>query len=143
MCLVLEYMNEGSLDAAVKARQPLPESQIAHIGLHSLRGLQQLHSRRLIHRDIKPSNILLGVRDGVSTVKLSDFGILREFGDKSLSKTFTGTLAYMSPERIGQEERGYSYPADIWGLGLSLLTLALGRNPLGKIQNDFATISQS
>lgn len=35
---------------------------------------------------------------------------------------------YMSPERITSEP--YSFPADIWGLGLSLMTVALGRFPL-------------
>lgn len=39
-----------------------------------------------------------------------------------------GTVTYMSPERLlGQP---YSYASDIWGLGLSLLALALGRAPL-------------
>jgi len=44
----------------------------------------------------------------------------------------------MSPERIsagcGQTGEGYSYPADIWGLGLSLLALALGRHPLAHVR---------
>ena len=79
--------------------------------------------------------------------------------EASLSHTFTGTLAYMAPERLSggssspygggnctglntkgngsnddhdrhMEEEGYSYPADVWGLGLSLLALALGKPPL-------------
>ena len=78
--------------------------------------------------------------------------------EASLSHTFTGTLAYMAPERLSGgssspyggghgiglntkgndgddhdrhvEEEGYSYPADVWGLGLSLLALALGKPPL-------------
>jgi serine/threonine protein kinase len=33
--------------------------------------------------------------------------------------TFVGTVTYMSPERIRNES--YSYPADIWSLGLELL----------------------
>ena len=48
----------------------------------------------------------------------------------------------MSPERIsagcGAAEAGaysgYSYPSDIWGLGLSLLALALGRHPLAHVR---------
>lgn len=42
--------------------------------------------------------------------------------------TFVGTLTYMSPERISGD--GYSYSSDIWSLGMSLLTTALGKLPL-------------
>ena len=41
------------------------------------------------------------------------------------ASTFVGTAAYMSPERIDGQE--YGYPSDIWALGLSLLTVALGK----------------
>jgi serine/threonine protein kinase len=41
--------------------------------------------------------------------------------------TFVGTVTYMSPERINNE--CYSYPADIWSLGLSLLECATGVFP--------------
>lgn len=42
--------------------------------------------------------------------------------------TFVGTITYMSPERISGES--YSYASDVWSLGLSLLTTALGTLPL-------------
>ena len=41
--------------------------------------------------------------------------------------TFVGTVTYMSPERIRNES--YSYPADIWSLGLSLLECGTGHFP--------------
>ena len=41
--------------------------------------------------------------------------------------TFLGTVTYMSPERINNEK--YSFNADIWSLGLSLVELATGRYP--------------
>ena len=40
---------------------------------------------------------------------------------------FAGTLLYMAPERI--QTKPYSYAADVWSLGLSLLTCALGKFP--------------
>lgn len=136
--LMLEFMARGSLESYIKKGVRMNELQLAHVALSSLKGLVQLHSRRLLHRDIKPSNILL---DHLGNVKLSDFGILREFGDESMARTFTGTVGYMAPERIqlnpetGEHDNPYSYPADIWGLGLTLLALALGKYPLGKIQD--------
>ncbi len=46
----------------------------------------------------------------------------------------------MSPERLlGQP---YSYASDIWGLGLSLLALALGRAPLAAKGGYWAVLQQ-
>jgi hypothetical protein len=39
-----------------------------------------------------------------------------------------GTLTFMSPERINGGD--YSFSADVWSLGLTVLTTALGRLPL-------------
>jgi serine/threonine protein kinase len=41
--------------------------------------------------------------------------------------TFLGSVTYMSPERIRNEN--YSYAADIWSLGLTTLECATGRYP--------------
>jgi serine/threonine protein kinase len=42
--------------------------------------------------------------------------------------TFIGTLSYMSPERIVGSD--YGCPADVWSIGLTLMTVALGRCPV-------------
>jgi serine/threonine protein kinase len=55
---------------------------------------------------------------------------MTEFGDSFTAETFTGTLAYMSPERI--KGSTYSYPSDIWSLGIVLLTFSTGKLPFPK-----------
>ncbi|KAG2322742.1 hypothetical protein Bca4012_058165 [Brassica carinata] len=45
----------------------------------------------------------------------------------AMCATFVGTVTYMSPERIRNE--GYSYPADIWSLGLALFECGTGEFP--------------
>lgn len=57
-------------------------------------GLSYLHSVNMIHRDIKPANILINSK---GEVKITDFGISKEFSDDDFSKTFVGTTSYMSP----------------------------------------------
>jgi len=42
--------------------------------------------------------------------------------------TFVGTAVYMAPERIDGQD--YTVSSDIWSLGLSLLTVALGKLPI-------------
>ena len=123
--IVLEFMDAGSLQDLINANVPMAECVVANIGYRILRGLQFIHSRRIIHRDIKPSNLLIN-RSG--DVKISDFGIARKLqGTGAMSQTYLGTLMYMAPERINTNE--YGRPADIWAVGLSLLTCAMGRFP--------------
>lgn len=74
-------------------------------------------------------------------VKVADLGILKQLAEPAQkiggggvksklpkTSTFVGTTTYMSPERIDGKE--YSFPADIWAFGLSMITIALGRFPL-------------
>ena len=103
----------------------LPERVVSNIGYRVLKGLQFIHSRKIIHRDIKPSNLLL---NRIGDVKISDFGIARKLeGSHAMSQSYLGTLMYMAPERINTNS--YGKPADIWSVGLSLLTCALGKFP--------------
>ncbi|GMH92212.1 hypothetical protein TL16_g12279 [Triparma laevis f. inornata] len=125
VCMVLEYMNAGTLQDLVSAGIGVTERMLASVAHSVLKGLESVHNGKQIHRDIKPSNILLS-RNG--SIKISDFGIARKLEHSiSMASTFTGTLTYMSPERISGQE--YSYPSDIWSLGVCLATIALGKYP--------------
>jgi serine/threonine protein kinase len=71
------------------------ESVLANVSYRILKGLEFLHSRRLIHRDIKPSNLLINHN---GDIKLADFGIAHELDEsKTMAETFVGTTNYMSP----------------------------------------------
>ena len=54
---------------------------------------------------------------------------------QAFALTFVGTTCYMSPERLSGE--AYSYPADIWALGIILLELATGKFPYKKPESYF------
>lgn len=122
--IAMEYLDAGSLDDVLRlSKFPVPAIRVVSAQL--LRGLDSLHSQKLMHRDIKPSNICLSSR---GDAKFTDFGIAREVTETvGVAKTFVGTFNYMSPERIQGHE--YSYNSDIWSLGLSLLQCVLGRYP--------------
>eukprot|EP00250_Pteridium_aquilinum_P008808 c18222_g1_i1 orf=806-2419(-) len=124
--IALEYMDGGSLADIVRVKHCIPEQILSVITRKVLQGLQFLHGvRHLVHRDIKPANLLVNL-DGEP--KITDFGISAGLDNSiAMCATFVGTVTYMSPERINNE--CYSYPADIWSLGLSLLECATGEFP--------------
>lgn len=147
VCLMIEYMDGGSLQEIVDAGGCDDETSLANIAVQALKGLNFLHNCNQIHRDLKPGNFLISHR---GEVKVADLGIMKQLppdtvgpnGQRVLARTntFVGTATYMSPERIDGKE--YSYPSDVWAFGLSILTLALGRLPIDT-SGGYWTILQS
>lgn len=91
-----------------------------------LMGLWHLHKKlHQVHRDLKPANILL---NRLGEIKLTDFGTSKALESTAgLCSTFVGTTRYMSPERIAGGQ--YSFPSDVWSLGIILYELAAGESP--------------
>ncbi|KAJ3293810.1 MAP kinase kinase (MEK) [Borealophlyctis nickersoniae] len=124
--MLMEYMDIGSLEKIYKAVGPLPESIVAKITTHVLKGLCYLHEKHnVIHRDIKPSNILVNTN---GEVKIADFGVSKELINGTRAITFTGTQAYLAPERLCHGNDS-TVEADVWSLGISMMEIALARFP--------------
>ena len=136
--VLMEYMDGGSLQDIVESGGCPHETVLANIAWRVLNGLVYLHNIcNQIHRDIKPANLLINHR---GDVKISDFGISRNCDsnyaqhvgyDRANATTFVGTITYMSPERLLGES--YDFKADIWSLGVTLVTCALGRFPYAMV----------
>lgn len=68
-------------------------------------------------------------------VKIADFGVCAQLKDTlDVTKSYVGTVCYMSPERI--EGKDHSLPSDIWSLGITILENALGRFPYPEPNSD-------
>ncbi|KAF8037588.1 hypothetical protein BT93_B0465 [Corymbia citriodora subsp. variegata] len=124
--IALEYMDGGSLADILRVKKRIPEPVLSVIFQKLLHGLSYLHGvRHLVHRDIKPANLLVNLK---GEAKITDFGISAGLENSmAMCATFVGTVTYMSPERIRNES--YSYPADIWSLGLALFECGTGEFP--------------
>ncbi|KAK1297997.1 Mitogen-activated protein kinase kinase 1 [Acorus calamus] len=124
--IALEYMDGGSLADVVRIQRSIPEAILSSMVQKLLHGLSYLHGvRHLVHRDIKPANLLINLK---GEAKITDFGISAGLENSvAMCATFVGTVTYMSPERIRNES--YSYPADIWSLGLALFECGTGEFP--------------
>ncbi|KAG5565126.1 hypothetical protein RHGRI_001124 [Rhododendron griersonianum] len=115
-----------SLADVIRVQNCIPEPVLSSMFQKLLHGLSYLHGvRHLVHRDIKPANLLVNLK---GEPKITDFGISAGLENSmAMCATFVGTVTYMSPERIRNES--YSYPADIWSLGLALFECGTGEFP--------------
>jgi eukaryotic-like serine/threonine-protein kinase len=98
--------------------------------------IQHAHQKGVIHRDIKPSNILVTLHDGIPVPKVIDFGIAKATEQRLTDKTlftefqsFIGTPVYMSPEQAEMSGLDIDTRSDIYGLGVLLYELLVGKTP--------------
>ena len=126
-CLMMEFVEGGSLKDLIKEIGPIPEERALNIFNQIVDALAYAHSNGVIHRDIKPSNIMIGKDD---EVKVMDFGIARMTESSGLTRTGTkmGTLIYMSPEQI-RDSKHISRKSDIYSLGVTLYEMLTGQAP--------------
>jgi serine/threonine protein kinase len=126
--LASEYMDCGSLSHFIHrcGGRLRDEALIKHVAAQCLAGLAYLHASHRIHRDIKPDNLLL---HHSGSVKVGDFGLMVSVDPSNpCTSEFLGTLAYLSPERL--QSCDYSFGADVWSLGVSLILAATGQLPV-------------
>ncbi|HEV8247519.1 MAG TPA: serine/threonine-protein kinase, partial [Polyangiaceae bacterium] len=126
--LVMEYVEGRDLAAELEARGPLPIVEAINYVLQGAVGVAEAHALGIVHRDLKPPNLFLAkLSNGRSLVKVLDFGIAKDAGDKSskdLTSTFSalGSAAYMSPEQL-RMAKSVDARSDVWALGVVLFEL--------------------
>jgi serine/threonine protein kinase len=130
--LAMQFLEGEALDRRLKRDGKMPIREVLRIGREVAEGLAAAHARGLIHRDIKPANIWLETQlNGLSRVKILDFGLARAIHDKSTHLTRTGVIMgtpdYMAPEQA----RGGNLDArcDIFSLGCVMYHMVTGRKP--------------
>ncbi|HLY62793.1 MAG TPA: protein kinase [Terriglobia bacterium] len=133
--LVVEYV-AGITLSDILAKGPLPEREIASLGVQLADGLAAAHAQRVIHRDLKPGNLRV-TSDG--RLKILDFGIakllkppLEVTGTETTTDTTSanqaiGTLPYMAPEQLRSEPSDGR--TDIYAAGAVLYEMATGQRP--------------
>jgi serine/threonine protein kinase len=124
--LVMEHLDEPSLENRMDKQTKVSEREVLEIGIGIASALQFANEETgLIHRDIKPGNILFG-RGNIP--KLADFGLAA--GARSAlgqQDEIWGTPYYVSPERLLREPEDIR--SDIYSLGATLYHAMAGRPP--------------
>ena len=132
---LMEYLEGGTL-----AEYDLNGdfNQFRRIALQAAAALAYCHNNNVIHKDIKPSNYFFRDKE-CKEVVLGDFGIssVMQNGERMHRTTQARTPVYAAPEMYNDVIDGeveITTAADYYSLGITLMTLWLGENPL--IQNE-------
>jgi len=113
-------------------------NQFRRIALQAAAALAYCHYHNIIHKDIKPSNFFFRDEDHKEVV-LGDFGIssVMAANERLHRTTQARTPVFAAPEMYNDVIDGeveISPAVDYYSLGITLLTLWLGENPL--VQNE-------
>lgn len=135
--MVMEFCEGRSLNRFKRSWDSAEQKEfrIRIIGRQILLGLAYLHAHHVIHHDIKPENIFI---DGKGVVKIGDFGIALINHKHKENNPLSGTVAYMAPECIDNENCRPS--SDIWSFGCLLLFLLTGLKPWSHVEDYASTI---
>jgi serine/threonine-protein kinase len=131
--LIMEYVDgRGARDWVAALGEPLPVGAAARIGVQLLMALGHAHAKGYVHRDIKPSNLLVMGPPHRPYIKVTDFGLAKNFRDDSgfggltLEGDFGGSMGFISPDHI-RDFRDVKETADLYSTGATLYYL-LTRN---------------
>ncbi|CAH1434835.1 unnamed protein product [Lactuca virosa] len=117
-CVVVEYLPGGALKSFLikNRRRKLAFKVVMQLALDLARGLNYLHTKKIVHRDVKTENMLL---DKTRTLKIADFGVARvEASNPNDMTGETGTLGYMAPEVLNGS--AYNRKCDVYSFGICL-----------------------
>lgn len=138
--IAMEHL-EGRTLAALVDHGPMQPREVRAVAQQMADGLAASHAEGVVHGDLKPSNVMV-TDDG--RVKLLDFGIARRLlprhaaeaesddeqpapppdDGENMMVAVTGTLAYMSPERL--DGTPHAPPGDVFAFGLLLYEMLTG-----------------
>lgn len=126
--LVLELCEESLQGYAYgKKQETLDEQNLLEILRQISEGLQHLHRNNVVHMDIKPGNILVKHDAAGERFLLGDFGLATIA--KSGQEIQEGDTRFMPPELLQFECSSTELQrSDIFSLGATMLSLALGRD---------------
>jgi DNA-directed RNA polymerase subunit RPC12/RpoP len=137
--VVMELVDQGSLDDLMALQPRMPEKRVLEIGIQVAKGPRAAHRRGLIHRDVKPANILFVDEHAA---KIGDFGLASSATQRwGIGGVVWGTPEYVAPERLNNDPEDFR--SDIYSLGATLFHAIAGKPPVEASTNSAAALLES
>jgi hypothetical protein len=137
--VVMELVDQGSLDDLMALQPRLPEKRVLEIGIQVAKGLRAAQRRGLIHRDVKPANILFVDEHAA---KIGDFGLASSATQRwGIGGVVWGTPEYVAPERLNNDPEDFR--SDIYSLGATLFHAIAGKPPIEASTNSATALLES
>jgi serine/threonine protein kinase len=122
--LVMPYCEGGDMEAFVKSRGSLPESEAIGFLLEIRNAFQEFYHHKIMHRDLKLANLFL--KEG--RVIVGDLGFAN-YGSE-ITTTMLGTRNTMAPELLfGTSDSFYTNKVDLWSIGVTFYEMLFGVSP--------------
>lgn len=131
---IMEYADETLKSYIDKHNSSLPLSKRKSIAKQIFRGLDHIHSKELLHRDLSVTNILLKhYDDGITIVKISDFGLVKEKNSDltSFGSEIKGSFNDSNLQVVGFSN--YSIEYETFALTRLILYVMTGKYNLEKV----------
>ena len=122
----MELMRGGDLFDRIVEEMKFMEKDAKEMFKQIVEGVKYCHDNDIVHRDLKPENIMFVYERPNLQIKLSDFGLARDYKGELLT-TACGTPGYVAPEVL--EGLKYGRGVDYWSVGVILYTTLVGYPP--------------
>jgi serine/threonine protein kinase len=130
--LAMEFLYGEELRATLKREGTIAPGRMVRMLSQVAIGLDGAHARKFVHRDLKPDNLFLCQTTEGDTVKLLDFGSVKDKGESAKKLTVLGTTIgspfYMAPEQA-QGLDTLDHRADVWALAAIIYESVVGTVP--------------
>uniref|UniRef100_A0A7S0EAX6 Protein kinase domain-containing protein n=1 Tax=Hanusia phi TaxID=3032 RepID=A0A7S0EAX6_9CRYP len=131
VALILGFVEGSELHDVLQVNRRLEEEVCASIFLQVLRAVHHMHGISIIHRDIKPRNVLLATSGRAYVIDLGLAVDMSDQGDTAIAheQAAAGTIGYLPPEVLKEQEDAIDFAMDIWALGITLYEMMFGFAP--------------